>query len=70
MSAEDAMAALDLGADYISFENVKTSKRYLDFSQISEFEKTYFEWTNLLNQKSSKEFQNLSLSLTNILYSL
>ena len=43
---------------------------YLDFSQISEFEKTYFEWTNLLNQKSSKEFQNLSLSLTNILYSL
>jgi phosphoribosylanthranilate isomerase len=35
MSAEDAMAALDLGADYISFENVKTSKRYLDFSQIT-----------------------------------
>jgi phosphoribosylanthranilate isomerase len=35
MSAEDARAALDLGADYISFENVKTSKRYLDFSQIT-----------------------------------
>lgn len=35
MSADDARAALDLGADYISFENVKTSKRYLDFSQIT-----------------------------------
>jgi phosphoribosylanthranilate isomerase len=35
MSAEDARAALDLGADYISFENIKTSKRYLDFSQIT-----------------------------------
>ena len=35
MSTEDARAALDLGADYISFENIKTSKRYLDFSQIT-----------------------------------
>jgi phosphoribosylanthranilate isomerase len=35
MSAEDARAALDLGADYVSFENVKASKRYLDFSQIT-----------------------------------
>jgi phosphoribosylanthranilate isomerase len=35
MSADDARAALDLGADYISFENIKTSKRYLDFSQIT-----------------------------------
>lgn len=34
-SAEDARAALELGADYITFENVKTSKRYLDFSQIT-----------------------------------
>ncbi|MFM7457154.1 MAG: hypothetical protein ACKO3R_00625 [bacterium] len=35
MSAEDARAALELGADYITFENVKNSKRYLDFSQIT-----------------------------------
>lgn len=34
VSAEDARAALDLGADYISLENVKNSKRYLDLSQI------------------------------------
>ncbi len=35
MSADDARAALELGADYVTFENVKTSKRYLDFSQIT-----------------------------------
>jgi hypothetical protein len=43
---------------------------YLDFTEISNFEKIYFNWTSLLNKKSSKEFQNSSLSLTHFLNSL
>lgn len=34
-SADDAKIALDLGADYISFDHMTSSKRFLDFSQIA-----------------------------------
>ncbi|NQY80606.1 MAG: hypothetical protein HRT47_09860 [Candidatus Caenarcaniphilales bacterium] len=34
-SADDAKMALELGADYISFDHISFSKRFLDFSQIS-----------------------------------
>jgi hypothetical protein len=43
---------------------------YLDFTEIADFEKIYFNWTSLLHKKTSKEFQNLSLSLTHFLNSL
>lgn len=43
---------------------------YLDFSQITEFENIYFKWSSLIKEKSSKDFQNLSLSLTHFLNNL
>jgi hypothetical protein len=43
---------------------------YLDFEQFSNFEKIYFEWISHFNNKDTKEFQNLSLSLTYFLNNL
>ena len=34
-SADDASTAIDLGADYISFDHINSSKRFFDFTQIS-----------------------------------
>jgi len=43
---------------------------FLDVEKIKAFETIYFEWVSLLNNKSSKEFSQLSLLLTNFLHNL
>lgn len=43
---------------------------YLDFEQISNFEKIYFEWARQITNKETIEFQNLTFSLTHFLNSL
>ena len=51
-SADDAKMALDLGADYISFDHISFSKRFLDFSQI----------TAILNNLSSAQKRKVILA--------
>jgi hypothetical protein len=43
---------------------------YLDFEQLSNFEKIYFEWISHYTEKDTKEFHDLSLSLTYFLNNL
>jgi len=43
---------------------------YLDIEKMKNFENTYFQWIDLMNDKQSNEFNQSSLLLTNILNSL
>ena len=43
---------------------------FLDIEKIKYFENIYFQWIDLINDKNSKEFNKLSLLLTNFLNSL